>query len=69
MKPKFQRRRIPLVHYQNYRKFDPPIDPSAFNRWFEIKRFWGGNLVEIRVKHHTLVLDFRRDWFSDFLKP
>lgn len=38
---------------------------DCFTKWFQIKRYWSGKIIYIAIKHHQLVLDFRRDWVAD----
>lgn len=55
---------IPLVSYTNWRK-QPNVPKDLFREWFSCRRSWGGRIINIRVKHHMLTLDFRYSWLAD----
>ena len=40
----------------------------TFNKWFDVGRVWGGRIIEVRVKHHQLSFDFRRNWLADMVR-
>lgn len=40
---------------------------GLWNKWFKVERFWMGKIIEITVKHYTLVLDFRKNWLKDMV--
>lgn len=42
---------------------------GCFTRWFAVDRKWSGQLISINIKHHSLVMDFRRDWIADVMNP
>ena len=58
--------KLPKVSYTNYRKKYPNMG-RCFNRWFQFKRYWGGRIWNISVKHHEISLDFRMSWTDDMV--
>lgn len=58
-----QWRIFPKISYANFYKLYNIKD--CFKSWFCIKRFWGGKIIDIQVKHHQLSLDFRGSWLVD----
>jgi len=63
---KLKKRLIPKIRFTNYHKLFP-ITRGIWNEWFKCQRMWGGSIVEIRVKHYQLSLDFRKNWMKDML--
>lgn len=55
------------VRYINYRKAYPNASPQCWSRWFAIERYWGGKIILIQCKAHTIELDFRRNWIKDLI--
>ena len=57
------------IRYVNYRKEFPGkgMGKTCFTKWFCIRRYWSGKIICIRVKHHEISLDFRRDWVADMM--
>ncbi len=58
---------IPKISFINYEKCFPNIGHDCFNKWFDIRRAWGGRLVYIHVKARAIELDFRRNWLMDVM--
>jgi len=59
-------RMIPRVQYVNYRR-EFPQAYKCWTKWFAVNRFWFGKIVQVHVRHHCIVLDFRRDWTQDMI--
>jgi hypothetical protein len=59
--------RLPKFAYVNWHKAAPNASPGCWKQWFSIKRYWGGKLIYVEVRHHSFQFDFRRDWLADFL--
>jgi len=55
---------LPRISYFNYHKL-PYIPRGLFSKCFEVEHWWGGRLIFIRVKHHQIELDFRKNWMAD----
>lgn len=64
---KANRWRFPRVSYTNYRKAFP--NSGSWNDWFRFRRYWGGRIWNISVKHHQISLDFRMCFMSDMMFP
>lgn len=67
MKTKRKWRIIPRVSYTNFRK--TAASHRAFRSWFSIRRYWGGRIINIGIRHHVVTLDFRHCWLSDLIEP
>ena len=59
---------IPRVTYANYHKAFPTMPKNTFSKCFEVGRVWGGRIIDVRVKHHQLSFDFRRNWLADMVR-
>lgn len=59
--------RIPKIRYVNWHKEYPQSKGNCWRSWFSFERYWSGQLVYITIKHHSLTLDFRRDWWHDLM--
>ena len=57
----------PRVSYTNYRKQYGKNAANAFTSWFKVKRYWGGRLVYVSVRHFSLCFDFRKNWLLDMV--
>jgi starvation-inducible outer membrane lipoprotein len=60
---------VPSVSYTNFAKAFPNSGPYCWTRWFSVNRYWGGKIINISVKHHSVSLDFRRNWIADMIDP
>lgn len=56
----------PTVRYVNFRKVYPAED-GIWRQWFMVRRYWLGRLIYVSVRHHYVILDFRRDWVADLI--
>ncbi len=54
------------ISFINYRKSFPTM-VGGFNKWFQIKRFWSGRIININVKHYAISLDLRKNWIADMI--
>jgi len=60
-------RSLPKFTYVSWHKAAPNSSPNCWKRWFSIRRYWGGKLIYVEVRHHSFQFDFRRNWLADFL--
>lgn len=59
---------IPRISYTNFRKeYSLPRRNLAFREWFSVKRYWGGRIINVCVRHFQLSFDFRKNWLADFV--
>jgi len=56
---------LPSISYTNWHN-QPNVPRHLWKQWFKIKRYWSGKLIYIQVRHHQIVLDFRKNWIADF---
>ena len=61
---KFRKRLFPKVRFTNFHETFP-ISKGIWNEWFNIQRTWGGSIIELRIKHYQISLDFRKNWLDD----
>lgn len=54
--------RLPKFAYVNWHKAAPNAPKNCWKAWFGIKRYWGGKLIYLDIRHHSFQLDFRRNW-------
>jgi len=67
---RLKRRLFPKVRYTNFHKQYPKtLAYPIFKAWVRVKWYWGGNIVNMQVKHHQLSFDFRRNWMEDMIAP
>lgn len=59
---------LPKVQYTNYRA-EYNIGKDCFAKWFQVKRFWGGKIITVLIKHHEVQFDFRKNWIADMAFP
>ena len=55
---------LPKISYTNWHK-QPNVPRGLWKQWLQIKRFWGGRIIYIQVRHHQIELDFRKNWLAD----
>lgn len=55
------------ARYVNYKREFPEAANHCWRAWFAVHRYWGGKIINIHVRHHCIVLDFRRDWVRDMI--
>ena len=60
----FKKRLIPKIRFTNFHKLFP-ITEGIWNKWFDVKKVWGGSIIEIQIKHYQISLDFRKNWLDD----
>jgi len=59
--------KLPKITYTNMKKESPKFAP-VYSRWFNINRYWGGRLIQVDVKWHCFVIDFRVDFMKDLIE-
>jgi hypothetical protein len=57
---------IPRIHFINYLKCYPQ-SAGCWKQWFSVRRYWGGKIILISVRHFAIEFDFRRDWLADMV--
>ena len=58
--------RFPTISYVNYKKeFSGTGIENTKCKWFGFKKYWRGRLWYFDIKHHTIILDFRKCLWSD----
>jgi hypothetical protein len=57
-------RLIPLVTLTNWRN-EEYYRPEIGAPLLAVRRFWGGRIIHVIVKHYDLCLDFRHSWQDD----
>ena len=63
---KLKKRLIPNIRFTYYHK-SFPITKGIWNEWFKVQKAWAGSIVEIRIRHYQLSLDFRKNFLNDML--
>ena len=59
---------IPQIRYVNYHRAYPNTKgTNCWKRWFSVERYWHGRIININVRHHSLILDFNRNWLADMI--
>jgi hypothetical protein len=60
-------RLIPPVRYVNFRKSYPNAGKGCWKQWVNVQRFWGGRIIHFKIRHHTLIFDFRHNYIADMV--
>lgn len=60
-------RLFPKIRFINYHK-SCPASKGIWKQWFQVKRFWGGKIIEINIRHLGISIDFRKNWIEDMFK-
>lgn len=58
----------PVISYTNFRKAYGGDAAKAFRSWFSIRRYWGGKIINVSVRHYQLSFDFRKNWLADMVR-
>jgi len=61
--------RLPKVCFSNYKKEFSNMTGNCFKSWFSFRRYWGGKLWNISIKHYVMTVDFRLCVMSDLMWP
>jgi len=62
-------RLFPKIEYVDMAKEFPNSAKICWKKWFSVEKYWMGRLIYIHFKAKTFILDFRRNWLYDMIKP
>lgn len=58
------RRKIPKIGFRNMHK-EFPASKGIWTEWFRVEKHWGGNIIDIMIRHYMIKLDYRENWLAD----